>query len=137
MAPETDVVLRRQLSAQSLTPGTRQRWKCCEAPRSAARFLSAPMLTIWAVHTGSATVGSRSAAMVLASVLFSPLNLTRKHTDNWINWISKHVIMVVICQLYIIEATELHNTGNQHFVYTVTTQNHYYRRSEVAKHVQC
>ncbi len=32
---------------------------------------------------------------------------------------NKHVIIVVICQLYISEATELHNTGNKHFVYTV------------------
>ncbi len=63
----------------------------------------------------SSVVNSRSAAMVSASVLFSPLaNLTKKHTDNWINWINKHVIMVVICPLYIIEAT-----GNKHVVYTV------------------
>ncbi len=42
-----------------------------EAPQSAARFLLAPMLTNWAVHTGSAVVISLSAAM--ASVLFSLL----------------------------------------------------------------
>ncbi len=69
-------------------------------------------------------------------------NLARKHTDNWINWKNKHNIMVVICQLYIIEATDL---TTQHISYTycghsfTTIKTHYYciGAPEGDIHIQC
>lgn len=48
-------------SKSSLASGTHRRQKRCEAPGSAAYFLSAPMLINWAVHTKRALAQSSPA----------------------------------------------------------------------------
>ncbi len=93
------------------------------------------MLTNWVVHTGSDAPRSardlqwwfRRPFYFLRSLW---ANLTRKHTDNWINWINEHIIMavsIVYHWSYRPNYTTVCLNCGRSFT---TIETHYYRRSK-------